>query len=88
MRYKFQGEPGMMLKVEIGTFYLQFDEQGELFISDDNPAFDRLKNAGYEPEYVGEEKVRTINRCKRCDFETDNKGELMAHYRLVHPKEE
>lgn len=24
--------------------------------------------------------------CKKCDFKCSNKGELMAHYRKVHPK--
>jgi hypothetical protein len=28
------------------------------------------------------------HRCKKCDFETENKGILMAHYRDKHPKEQ
>ena len=24
--------------------------------------------------------------CKKCEFKTDNKGLLMAHYREIHPK--
>lgn len=26
--------------------------------------------------------------CKKCEFVTDNKGSLMAHYRADHPKED
>jgi len=28
----------------------------------------------------------TIYNCKKCEFETDNKGLLMAHYRSEHKK--
>lgn len=28
-----------------------------------------------------------VYKCKKCDFETDNKGELLAHYRHSHAKE-
>ena len=27
-------------------------------------------------------------KCKKCDFGTNNKGSLMAHYREHHPKED
>lgn len=25
--------------------------------------------------------------CKKCDFKTESKGKLLAHYRVEHPKE-
>lgn len=28
------------------------------------------------------------HNCKKCEFTTDNKGLLMAHYRSDHPKED
>lgn len=27
-------------------------------------------------------------QCKKCNYDTDNRGQLMAHYRVSHPKEE
>lgn len=43
-------------------------------------------------ESIGEEtapasEVKT-HKCKKCDFETDNRGKLMAHYKEAHPKRE
>ena len=32
------------------------------------------------------EKVEGKHKCKKCEFSTDNQGELMAHYRSDHPK--
>jgi hypothetical protein len=36
--------------------------------------------------------ITTINQeekkhCKKCNFTCDNQGELLAHYREIHPKE-
>ena len=42
-----------------------------------------------EVEEVKEDETdseKTMFHCKKCDFETDNKGLLMAHYREIHPK--
>lgn len=53
------------------------------------------------PEGEPEEESKTLNevieevkepaktyKCKKCDFETNNKGLLLAHYRNEHPTEE
>lgn len=40
-------------------------------------------DAEKETEKTEEAKVL---KCKKCEYETTNKGELMAHYRKVHPK--
>lgn len=37
-----------------------------------------------EPQQT--EQPKETLKCKKCDFETDNKGLLMAHYREMHPK--
>jgi hypothetical protein len=29
-----------------------------------------------------------IRHCKKCDFTCENQGQLLAHYREAHPKEE
>lgn len=39
---------------------------------------------GYEP--IEESEKNANYKCKYCDFETDNRGELLAHYRNDHPK--
>ena len=40
-----------------------------------------ITEKGQEPE-----EPKEVFKCKKCDFETDNKGELLAHYR-EHKKE-
>ena len=35
---------------------------------------------------VEAEKSVTRRHCKQCDFTCDNQGDLMRHYREVHPK--
>lgn len=61
----------------------KFDEKGEyetdneVIIKALEPTFEKAKP---EPVY-------RIYQCKKCDFETDNKGYLMAHYRKEHKKE-
>lgn len=39
-------------------------------------------------EIVEEKKLPAdgFYNCKKCDYKTDNKGELLAHYRTEHPK--
>lgn len=32
------------------------------------------------------EQEKKMMKCKKCEFKTDNKGLLMAHYREIHPK--
>ena len=41
-------------------------------------------------EIVEEKKLPAdgFYNCKKCDFKTTNKGELLAHYRAEHPKED
>lgn len=34
------------------------------------------------------EQIEEIFTCQKCDFATDNKGELLSHYRRTHPKED
>jgi len=50
------------------------------------PTKEHIKQEIAEP--IKEEIKDNVYKCKKCDFETDNKGELMAHYRKNHKKEE
>jgi hypothetical protein len=35
----------------------------------------------------GQENKEEKKHCKKCNFTCDNQGELLAHYRDIHPKE-
>lgn len=56
----------------------RFDNNGE-YETDNPDMIERLK-----PHF----KHSASLKCKKCDFETENKGLLMAHYREMHPKED
>lgn len=99
MRYKFFGEPNLLVKTRKKVPYegtidfkplFRFDEKGE-YITDDADLIEKLKSRfdhiqifevetlPFEAEEEPKEEVKF--KCKKCDFETANKGELMAHYR-------
>ena len=40
-----------------------------------------------KPEEKKVEQKPALLKCKKCNFETDNNGSLMAHYREFHKKE-
>ena len=93
----FYAEPNMLVRINkniasnrrLKSF--RFDSEGKY--QTENP---RLINAlkrrfKYDIEVVEEVKEEQLNKeiysCKKCDFTTDNKGQLMAHYR-THKKED
>ena len=39
-----------------------------------------------EPKEAKKLPADGFYNCKKCDFKTENKGELLAHYRTEHPK--
>ena len=86
MQYRFTDEPGKKVTVQMKKFVLDFDENGELLMSEDHPALERMKNAFPGFEVIGLEEGKKIKKCKQCDFETDNQGVLLAHIRKEHPK--
>ena len=69
---------------------------GETEIELDNEnTFNIALRAGFQPVSEVEEakketkeENKTVYKCKKCEFETDNKGELLAHYRTTHPKKD
>jgi hypothetical protein len=87
---KFKGQPGLFVK--ICNKYIQratmkkglyFDDKGEY--ETENPILIKALSQHFEiVEEIKEEKPKM--KCKHCEFETDNKGLLMAHYR-EHKKE-
>lgn len=63
-----------------------FDENGE-FETEDKKLIEWIKkNKGFLKPFEEQAEETALMECKKCPFETDNKGELMAHYRKEHPK--
>lgn len=88
---KFYGEPNLEICVQMRKFLIRFDDKGELLMSEDHPALERMKNTyRFEQgeESSGLEDGKKVRKCKQCDFETDNMGILLAHIRKEHPKED
>jgi hypothetical protein len=79
---KYFGQPGMsIIDYDNLKTVFRFDESGEFETDDVKLIAWMKKNKNFiRCEEAGEFK------CKKCGFTTDNKGELMAHYRKDHPK--
>jgi hypothetical protein len=85
---KFYGNPSELIntrKKVNGAFKLiplfRFNSCGE-FETQDIKLIEKLKQ-----HFKFESTESTIKKCKKCNFETDNNGSLMAHYR-EHKKED
>ena len=83
---KFFGTPGMLVKERIRKPFsmeyrekprFHFDENGE-YETTDEKLIEKLKRKFKHDE---------PKHCKKCDFTCNNQGELLAHYREIHPKE-
>lgn len=74
-----------------------FDKNG--LFETENPLLIRVMEQNFEvaesPESVlisdvieepTEEVKAVLKHCKKCDFECENQGELLAHYKSEHPK--
>lgn len=92
---KFYSDPNRLVTdFETGKPLFAFDENGE-HATMDKSLIKRLSTY-FKCEEI-ELEVKTENnvpseeikklKCKKCEFETDNKGELMAHHKAAHPKE-
>jgi hypothetical protein len=95
---KFQYKPNCAIidydkMVRICTF----DENG--FFETDNPKLIKRLQKSRKIKQVLEEKPQEVPKevpkkepaekvytCKKCKFTTTNMGELLAHYRIDHPK--
>ena len=100
MKYKFFGQPNMLIKERKKKFFngetlykpvFRFDKNGE-YITDDERLINKLKSrftyTEMESNAPGDNPTeeKKILKCKKCDFETDNQGTLMRHYK-EHKKE-
>ena len=90
MKYKY--EPNChIVDYEAGRTKFIFDAEGNFETEDPKLIGWIKKNKNFlKPieEPTGETKKETLAEynCKKCDFKTDNKGLMMAHYRKEHPK--
>jgi hypothetical protein len=94
--YRFFSNPNhSVTDGETGRFLFKFDYKGE-YVTLDPILANRMK-AHFrheeielvevkEQEPVPEKEPEKVYECKKCDFKTENKGELLAHYR-EHKKE-
>lgn len=88
---KFKAEPNLF--VRISNKYVQratgkkgfyFDNKG--IYETENEILIKVLSQNFEIVTGEEPKIEKV-KCKKCNYETDNKGELMQHYRHIHPKE-
>jgi len=96
--YKFYSEPNKLVSDgNTGLPILEFDENGEYVTLDlmlakrmkphfENKEIELIEKGTEKPEKEPEQELKEFH-CKKCDFVTDNRGSLMAHYRENHPKE-
>lgn len=90
--YRFFSFPGNIVNDgNTGLPMLRFDEKGEYITLD--PILAKRMAVHFENKEIelveskSEETIAKAYKCKKCDFETDNKGTLAAHYKKDHPKE-
>ena len=84
---KYIHEPNTtVIDYDRGKKIFQFDNNGE-FSTEDETIIKFM--AKYKNFIKCENKqVETVSfKCKKCDFETGNKGLLMQHYKNSHKKE-
>ncbi len=95
---KFYGPPNMLLRVRNmkPIRAIRFDLNGEY--ETNNPRLTRRLKARFRYEEEGqavqpvqksaeENASANICICKKCGYEAENKGKLLAHYRTAHKKE-
>lgn len=84
----FKGEPNLFVRISNKMFQratgkkgFYFDENGRY--ETDNELMIKILKQHFPVE---EEEIKKYH-CKKCDYETENKGELLAHYRQSHKEE-
>lgn len=85
MKYFYQPN-AIVIDYGKGKHIFQFNEKGE-YETDDPKLIEWMKKNKWFIRCEDNAASDTI-KCKKCDFTCSNKGELMAHYRKEHPKEE
>ena len=87
---KYFGTPGMAI-IDYENLKTKFvmDENGEFETEDEKLIQWMKKNKNFiRCEESKKLPADGLYNCKKCSFASPNKGELMAHYRKEHPKED
>lgn len=82
---KFKAEPNYY--VRLSNKYVQRSTGLKGFYFDDKGEYETENEVMINVLSQHFEKVDDLHACKKCNFTTENKGLLMAHYR-EHKKEE
>jgi hypothetical protein len=99
-RMIFKSTPNLFCKISnkyvqraTGMKGFHFDGKGEYVTENEvlikvlSQSFEVAEEVTAEMPKVDEEaKPRVVMHCKKCDFEADNHGGIMAHYKTKHPK--
>jgi hypothetical protein len=87
---KFIGTPGLTVRISNPKpgekTHFQFDKDG-IFDAKHPFTIKRLTKRGYQRLDEKQDEKSGEFSCKKCDFKTANKGDLLAHYRKEHKKE-
>ena len=82
---KYFGEPNLsVIDYKKLKKVFQFDENGEYETEDPKLILWMKKKKNFIR--CEETPIETILNCKKCKFNTNNRGELMQHYKHEHPK--
>lgn len=79
---KFKGEPNLLVRINKNIAKnrrlknFRFDNNG--IYETDNPRVIKALSKRFE---IIEDIKEEIYQCKKCDYKTKNKGELLAHYK-------
>jgi hypothetical protein len=93
---KFKGEPNLYVRIANKSVKRLTGEKGFCFDNNgiyetDNEILRKVLPQHFEVvEETAKKKEKPVEmkyKCKKCEFETANKGELMLHYKENHPKE-
>lgn len=86
---KYFGQPGAtVVDYEKLKKVFVFDENGEYETDDPKLIQWMKKNKNFIRREETEESTDDLIKCKKCEFTCTNKGELMQHYKHIHPKKE
>jgi hypothetical protein len=96
----FYSEPSMLVRINkniasnrrLKSF--RFDSEGKFETENPRLIIALKRRFKYDIEVVTEEpkeevieiKEEALKHCKKCDFTSTNQGELMQHYKNIHPK--
>lgn len=84
---KFIGQPNChIIDYKRNKEVFCFDEKGEYVTNDEKLIKWMAKNKNFIKHKEEKRVSNDTIKCKKCGAEFNNKGDLLVHYRKVHPK--